>query len=282
METQSVNGLKILLADDGSAHSQAAVSLLCDLPLTRSSKVISVCVMSVREGWASARGRAVLDRTRKRFQDCNIQIETILQVGNPAETLISIADRIDPHLIVMGAVGLRATLGILLGGVAQQVVEYSHHPVLVVRAPYQGLHNVLLATDGSLYSQRAMEYLCKGVSSHCLPLPMGTRINVLHVIPPPLAKEVDEYAYLEIEEEGQGKALLGRTVAALKSAGLDVNGTLLRGDAATEIIEFSRARQIDLIVIGSRGLSEVQGWLLGSVSRKLVHYANCSVLIARQ
>lgn len=282
MEAQAVNGLNILLADDGSEHSQAAISLLCDLPLSRTSKVTSVCVMSVREGWASARGRAVLDQARKRFEERAIQVETILQVGNPAETIISIADRLNPHLIVMGAVGLRATLGILLGGVAQQIVEYSHHPVLVVRAPYRGLHHVLLATDGSIYSQRAMEYLCTGVKSFCLPLPLNTRVSVLHVIPPPVAKEVDEFAYLEIEEEGQGRTLLGRTVAALKSAGLEAGGTLLRGDAATEIIEYARARQIDLIVTGSRGLSEVQGWLLGSVSRKLVHYAGCSVLIVRR
>jgi nucleotide-binding universal stress UspA family protein len=37
-----------------------------------------------------------------------------------------------------------------------------------------------------------------------------------------------------------------------------------------------------LIVAGSRGLSEFQGWWMGSVSRKLVHYSNCSVLIVKR
>ena len=36
-----------------------------------------------------------------------------------------------------------------------------------------------------------------------------------------------------------------------------------------------------MVVCGSRGLSAVSGWLLGSVSRKLVHYAGCSVLIVK-
>ena len=47
----------------------------------------------------------------------------------------------------MGAKGLRATLGILLGGVAQTVVEYANWPVLVVRAPFEGLHKVLLVSE---------------------------------------------------------------------------------------------------------------------------------------
>jgi nucleotide-binding universal stress UspA family protein len=55
----------------------------------------------------------------------------------------------------------------------------------------------------------------------------------------------------------------------------------MRGDAATEIIQFARQHEIDLIVSGSRGLSPVTSWLLGSVSRKLVHYASCSVLIVK-
>jgi nucleotide-binding universal stress UspA family protein len=42
-----------------------------------------------------------------------------------------------------------------------------------------------------------------------------------------------------------------------------------------------KQNQIDLIVAGSRGLSRVRSWLLGSVSRKLVHYSGCSVLIVR-
>jgi len=54
-----------------------------------------------------------------------------------------------------------------------------------------------------------------------------------------------------------------------------------RGDAATEILAYAKENRVDLIVCGSRGLSEITGWLLGSVSRKLVHYAGYSVLIVK-
>jgi len=51
--------------------------------------------------------------------------------------------------------------------------------------------------------------------------------------------------------------------------------------AVTEIIQYAKENQVDLIVAGSRGLTSMQSWLLGSVSRKLVHYAGCSVLIVK-
>ena len=49
-----------------------------------------------------------------------------------------------------------------------------------------------------------------------------------------------------------------------------------------EIIEYARNEKVDLLVAGSRGLSRVAGWLMGSVSRKLVHYAECSVLVVKK
>ena len=94
-------------------------------------------------------------------------MEADLQLGSAPEQILAITESRKTDLIVMGAKGLRATIGILLGGVAQQVVEYAHCPVLVVRAPYQGLRRILLVTDGSTHSQRAARYLGQ------FPLPDG-------------------------------------------------------------------------------------------------------------
>ncbi len=67
----------------------------------------------------------------------------------------------------------------------------------------------------------------------------------------------------------------------MAALGLEVETVLRRGDAATEIIDYTKEAGINLIVAGSRGLSQVTGWLLGSVSRKIIHYANCSVLVVK-
>lgn len=56
---------------------------------------------------------------------------------------------------------------------------------------------------------------------------------------------------------------------------------MTHGDAASEIIEYVRKNRIDLIVAGSRGLGQFKSMWMGSVSRKLVHYSDCSVLIVK-
>ena len=85
----------------------------------------------------------------------------------------------------------------------------------------------------------------------------------------------------QADEEKHGKLLLEESIKMLQSSGIQANPVMLRGDAAKEIIEYAKEQHTNLIVSGSRGLSQFKGWLLGSVSRKLVHYSDCSVLVVK-
>lgn len=287
---------KIILAVDGSEHSLAAALLIRDLPFPQGSSVTALAVLTPLQTPGRAALMAALDKTQSLLESGNFDVKTGILHGQPAKELAKFADEHRPDLLVVGAKGLRATLGILLGGVAQQLVEYAHWPVLVVRAPYAGLRHVLLVTDGSTYSREAVDYLKK------FPLRAGATAEVMHVLPPmpqpyvsthawpagtnmlPLVTQPseDEITARQAEaEELEGKAIVDGAVEALRNAGVTAIGVLARGDAATEIIEHVKARATDLIVAGSRGYGAVQGWLMGSVSRKLVHYAGCSVLIVR-
>ncbi len=107
--------------------------------------------------------------------------------------------------------------------------------------------------------------------------PMGSEVFV-----PVRSPEAEEIRGKQAEEEEQvGKEILERTVTGLKACGIEATSALLRGDAASEIIEYAKQNAVELIVAGSPGLSQVRGWLMGSVSRKLVHYSNCNVLIVK-
>ncbi len=303
--------MNIVLGVDGSKHALAGAALLRDLPLPPSSTITALQVFSPRQAAKFKTFEQSLEQTRSIFTGKPFQVSTELLAGSPAEVITQFTQERQTDLIVLGAKGLRATLGILLGGVAQQVVEYCRTPVLVVRAPYRGLQKIAFVTDGSPYSDYAADFLGN------FPIPYGAEVLVLNVLPPlpeeapeviaetwPLGEEapgrqsrskthapdhhIHQTTAWSDDEALAGRSIIDHTVSNLQQAFSrrsmknPLGSVLLRGDAATEIIEYSLSQQIDLLVAGSRGLSQMQSWLLGSVSRKLLHYAQCSVLIVRE
>jgi len=320
--------MRLLVAYDGSAHAQAAIAMVEDLfkpcVIGQQCSLTTLTVLPTQSIGGHEALQHSLETVKAHLELQDLPVQALIKAGNPAASINALAEEIDANLILIGAQGLRATLGILLGGVAQQVVEYSHCPVMVVRAPYNGVKRVLLVVDGSPHSQRAVEYLApvcpdepaedkprihepskpairKGeIRKRCSWLPTEVNISLMHVTPPPISPDLAARAWtlgpevlypapsapldvaaIEADEQRQGQRVLNQAQNVLEAAELAVDSNLVRGDAATEIIQYTHKNAIDLIVCGSRGLSPVTSWLLGSVSRKLVHYASCSVLIVK-
>jgi nucleotide-binding universal stress UspA family protein len=293
--------LKIIIAIDGSEYSLAAVRLVQDLPVPSHIRgkflITALGVLVPREASNHYVHNIPLLQAQKMLQESGFKVETKLILGYPAEVIMEYASTNQPDLIIIGARGMRSTFGILLGGVAQQIVEYACCPILVVRPAPHGIRKLLLLSDGSSYSQVAINTLIN------LPFIKNTQITIVHVLPPepifiptfstnawlvneaivPLdTPEMQEARKIQFaEEKRQGEKILAEAMLIFTNAGLKPNSVLLRGDAASEILKFTKENEIDLIVAGSRGLSQIQGWLLGSVSRKIVHYADCSVLIVK-
>jgi nucleotide-binding universal stress UspA family protein len=88
---------------------------------------------------------------------------------------------------------------------------------------------------------------------------------------------------------GQNVDLRGVAISVLKRAehyvrdqGVELDTHAREGDPAEVIIEIANEQQADLIVVGSRGLTGIKRFLLGSVSNKVSHHAPCSVMIVRR
>jgi nucleotide-binding universal stress UspA family protein len=134
---------------------------------------------------------------------------------------------------------------------------------------------VLLATDGSAGSLHAA-----AVGSRILG-PDAERL-LLHVVPavPPAAATgrltagVMEPARLESAEEG--RSILERASAAL---GVDAEHVLADGDPATTICRVAEERDVDVIVVGARGVGPIRRALLGSVSAQVTHESERPVLV---
>ena len=291
---------RIQLAVDGSEHSMAATQLVRDLQLPPDSEITILGVLTPGRPPGKSRLKAAFAQAENILEGIPVETKSKLLHGHPAKKLIEYGSEHRPDVMAIGAIGLYPVLKILLGSTAHQVIENARWPVLVIRTPYRGLRRVLLATDGSQNSRQAAQYLAK------FPLPEQTELQVLHVKPlypsmpspaygarsltPPIPFMLSmmpspaELQYVsrhtELAEQ-KGRALLAETKEILQSAGPTATTFLRQGDPASEILKHSEAQDIDLIVAGPRGLKGIEAWGWDSVSRKLVDYANSSVLFVR-
>jgi len=139
----------------------------------------------------------------------------------------------------------------------------------------------LVGLDGSEYSLKALEFavdLAKKYHSQLVLVHVVLR--QIYAINPPEAGILAGTAIVR-ELEAEGKAILAKGEETAKAQGLPVEVRLRQGVPAEELLRASVDEKADLLVLGSRGLSQVKAFLLGSVSDKVSHHAKCPTLIVR-
>lgn len=132
---------------------------------------------------------------------------------------------------------------------------------------------ILLAIDTSEHSRKAVAAAAEIAAR------FRSEVLVVHVREPRLAETGDH-----LETEREAAELAEWAAGMLRSAGaraqIGVSGSGRRGVAGA-ILAAATDFQPGLIIIGSRGLTELKGLLLGSVSHKLIQLADCPVLVVR-
>ena len=100
---------------------------------------------------------------------------------------------------------------------------------------------------------------------------------------PPVPVFGDPYWQQSITNElARLRPALNEATAEAEARGIEADYDLLEGDAAEEILRLAHARDVDLIVLGSRGLGTVRSAILGSVSKRVLHEADRPVLVVNQ
>jgi len=133
---------------------------------------------------------------------------------------------------------------------------------------------IIVAVDGTEHSYRALEY-AKGLAEQ-----FASTIWLVHAFPHTSdLLGYDEYEALIARREGAGQDILDEARRRLGDTSANVSEELLEGPEAEAILNVAEARQADLIVMGTRGLSSLQGLLLGSVSHKVIRHASCPVMV---
>jgi len=143
---------------------------------------------------------------------------------------------------------------------------------------------VLVGMDGSDPSFRALEFAIDFCGR------FGAPLDILHVAPnraPPAVLRNFASSEHMAEQGGAiyqmiGEGILETALHTAHQAGLaEVRQALSFGEPARCIVEYADRHRIDVIVVGSRGLSELRGLLLGSVSLKVSTHAHCTCIVVR-
>jgi nucleotide-binding universal stress UspA family protein len=185
----------------------------------------------------------------------------------------------DGSLIVVGSRGLGGFGGLLLGSTGMHLASHAPGSVVVVRGragPAAGM--VVVGTDGSPGAEVAL-----GVAFNEAAM-RGCPLAVAHAYRAPTPQWGQHIEPVDLDGERLRAAELSALHTALepwreKFPQVPVEEAVAYSDAAGLLTAMSTAA--DLVVVGTRGHGGFTGLLLGSVGQKLLHHADCPVLIVR-
>jgi nucleotide-binding universal stress UspA family protein len=199
---------------------------------------------------------------------------------SPAEGIYDLADREHALLIVVGSTHRGALGRVLPGSVGVSLLQGAPCAVAVAPRDYTAreehrLQHVAVAFDGSPEAWPALETgICLAEHLHAsftaLAVAEPTRYGYAASLSALTAREYGTY-----EQEAKRRAL--DAAVARAPANLAVEARLMNGDPGKLLTEASG--KFDLLLIGSRGYGPLRRTLLGSVAAKVMHRAECPVLV---
>ena len=134
--------------------------------------------------------------------------------------------------------------------------------------------NILIAVDGSDYSNKALSYAKDMAATY------SATVWLVHVLTHPSGMlGYDDFEKLYAKRKHAGQSILDDALAALGETNLEIHRELLEGPEPESILNSAKKNQADLIIMGTRGMGALKGLLVGSVSRKVIHLADCPVMV---
>lgn len=295
--------MKILFATDGSAHSQAAIELLNRIPFPPGSELTLLSVLELppplfigetqNEAAQPLREEteASLASECQRFENPGLSVSAMTRVGHAADTIVSVAQELNADLVVVGSHGRGAVGRFLLGSVSQSVVKHAHCSVLVARQPNEHTTEtndkavdrarlqVLLAFDNSVGADNAVKTIESLPIGEAADIAVVTVMTVVKYYRMDIVERMSEFWQ---EEKREAETALAATSKRLKQAIPNVSTQLVEGESVSgAVLDKAKESDADLIIMGHKGKSAIDRFLLGSVSNDVVHHAPCSVWIVR-
>ncbi len=260
---------KFLVCTDGSAEGQNAVAITLELARACGSQVHVVEVLEVAPEYQAAEE---VQKNMQAIQDAAAKLEVPIHLVVPRSqvphaAIVSEAEKVRPDLIIMGRRGKTALARLLMGSVTAQVIGHSPANVLVVPlGAAVGFHRLLIALDGSPYSEAAWRL--------ALTMTKRAKGQLIIVAVAPRKGDISE-----------AKAIIQKMFIAAKEVGIPLKGVKgVSQHGVTPdigIIKEAIKNEVDLIVMGSYGRTGLKKLLMGSTTEKVIGNAPCPVLVVK-
>ena len=216
-------------------------------------------------------GKKILRTAEEMFKEAKIDVDArLVTYEDPAEFILQLVKDEGYDLVVIGNRAGNQSERYSLGSVTEKVARHAECPILIVKKKPK-VEKILTAVDGSKHADKALEYalqLAKNYSAK-MALVHVEEDNIIRIGGPQVVDRVGTVGECILKD------------ASTKVEGVSFDKFLKFGSPAEIIIKVAKKADVDLIVVGSRGLSSVRRFLLGSVSDDISMHARSSVLIVR-
>jgi nucleotide-binding universal stress UspA family protein len=216
-------------------------------------------------------GKKIIRNAEEMFKEAGIDVDArLVTFEDPAEFILQLVKDEGYDLVVIGNRAEHQSERYSLGSVTEKVARHAECPVLIVKKKPK-VKKLLTAVDGSKYADKAVEYAVQLAKNY------NAKLALIHV-------EEDKLIRVGGPQVENCVGTVGECIlkdAATKLKGVSFDKKLEYGSPADVIIKIAKKADVDIIVVGSRGLSSVRRFLLGSVSDDISMHARSSVLIVR-
>jgi nucleotide-binding universal stress UspA family protein len=132
--------------------------------------------------------------------------------------------------------------------------------------------SILVAIDGSKFSDKAFEYACELSTMRNIPLIIINVVEEYATVGHSILRELKKSSKRMLQEyKGRAESLGIRNARPIQCV----------GNAAEEILKIANSKNVQTLVIGNKGKYGTPKDMLGGTSYKLVHYSNCTVAVVK-
>ena len=206
-----------------------------------------------------------------------VESEAFVEIGDPADVILEYEDKINPDLIFLGNHKKGIIEKILVGSTTEKVVKHGKVSDFVVKGMEVELKGkVVIAYDFSETAEKAINFAINFLK------PFNVKVDILHVNEPlevPLIEKLKSKISKKFKEEKV--KLLEEIKNKFKSKGIDAEIIFKEEeDVVKEIVNYVNGNEdVELLIIGSKGLKGFRKLILGSTATKLLSKIEKPILI---